>query len=557
MTRSQLILKIITGLHIRRRDLIISPMTPNEPQLKIWEKFAPRIDRKQKLWAIILKARREGVSTFLEGMMTARTFLDENLNAKVIAHMAPATEKIFEIAKLMVEKSSILKGLGHIAGHSIQFGQSILEVTTAGSEHATRGQDITCLHASEVGFWERPEAWLAILQCVPDQFDSWVFMESTANGKTGHGKLFYDEWKRAEAGDSDLMPVFLPWYIMSEYDMPGKSVSDHPDYRDEEEILISEFGVRPSQLAWRRWAIQNKCQGDIEKFHQEYPSFPEEAFIASGLPFFTTAQLAPIRKNVYQGEKFIIQTKFTRDPHGYLEIWKKPEQGHDYVIGADSSFGFDDMDHSKSTFEVLDMETMEQVAEYEAPSAPHVLAKHLAMAGRYYNNALIAPEVQASGGGGGREIIVYLRKDHNYHRLHQWKHGDKLGQENPHLVGWETTSRTRPRMIARLREVIMERSVTIHSSKLLDQLSNFGENESGRLEAIEGHDDLIFAYGIALMSRSENYVAKRYELPPVDEMYDDLKIRTVADTSKLFERHMNMVLKGQKAGAEKDSWLKY
>jgi hypothetical protein len=39
----------------------------------------------------------------------------------------------------------------------------------------------------------------------------------------------------------------------------------------------------------------------------------------------------------------------------------------------------------------------------------------------------------------------------------------------------------------------------------MKQLSDFGEKDSGRMEAMSGHDDLLMAYGIALVSRSENY----------------------------------------------------
>jgi hypothetical protein len=56
----------------------------------------------------------------------------------------------------------------------------------------------------------------------------------------------------------------------------------------------------------------------------------------------------------------------------------------------------------------------------------------------------------------------------------------------------------------------MERSAVIHSRRLLTQLASFGEADSGRMESLAGHDDLLFAWGIALVSRTENYFA----MPP-------------------------------------------
>ena len=537
----------------------IAPLSLLPPQKIVFDKIKERLAKRQKIWMIIYKARREGMSTLIESLMTARTFMEDNVHAKVIAHIADSTSTIWNMAKLMVESHNTMSKLANISGHLIKFGNSELSVATAGSPEATRSQDITITHLSEMAFWEKPEAMLSILQCVPDNFDSWVFIESTANGKTGDGELFYKEWQRAAAGESDFIPQFVPWYVMEEYRIAGGSVNDDEEYRDEEEMLIREFNVSQEQLAWRRWAIANKCQGDVIKFHQEYPTTAEEGFVASGLPFFTTAQLAPFSKMIEHGKKFRIDgNSLVSDPSGYLEIFKRPEPGREYVIGADSSFGIEDEDHSKSTFEVLDMETLEQVAEYEASTPPHIMARHLAAAGRFYNEALLCPEVQASGGGGGRELIVYLRNDHKYYNLHQWKQGDKVGAEKAHLVGWETTSKTRPRMIARLREVIMERSCIIHSQKLLQQLSDFGENESGRLEAIQGHDDLLFAFGIALVSRSENYVAKKFKYEPEPD-YDlaGMGIKTVADTSRLLFDHQQKILSGRGRTTGKGSYLEY
>ena len=85
----------------------------------------------------------------------------------------------------------------------------------------------------------------------------------------------------------------------------------------------------------------------------------------------------------------------------------------------------------------------------------------------------------------------------------------RIERQQGSLLGWETNARTRPRMLARIREVIMERSVTIHSRRLLNQIENFGESDEGFMEAQAGRDDLLFAYGISLMSRSENY----YKMP--------------------------------------------
>ena len=509
MQRSERWLRFIQTLRIRTRDRNIRRLTYNAPQAFVWTKVADKIDHGEPIRLIILKARREGVSTQIESWLMAMIAGGDLVNALVTAHIAKASIRIWNMSKLFVTTSPLLSRIATIGNKQIAIGRSTLEIATAGSPESERSGDLTAWHSSEAAFYTHPEVMVATMQALPPKnvFSIGV-IESTPNGRVGDGQLFYEEWARAEQGDSDWVPIFLPWHIFKDYQMPGIGI-EQPDA--EEGALRERFELTDAQLAWRRWAIANLCQGDIDKFHQEYASTSEECFIQSGLPFFRVEHLLPLQKEIREGTRGTVEVdgRFTKAAKGYLEIFQPPQPGHHYVIGADSSMGLEDKDdhgrgHSRSAAEVLDMDTQEQVAEYDAVSAPHLFARHLAGIGRLYGNALIAPEVQSSGGGGGREIIVYLR-DLDYWNLHRWRHVDRIQRDHGVLYGWETNARTRPRMLARVREVVLERSAVIHSKRLLAQLSAFGENDSGRMEALAGHDDLLFAWGIGLMSRSENF----------------------------------------------------
>jgi hypothetical protein len=535
MTRSEQYLRFLQSVSIRTRDLRIIKLRFNSAQRLLWNIIGPLLDRRRRVWLIILKARREGVSTLIEGLMLARNSFDDSVNGLVTAHENPATKRIWAMALLMC-KTSPLQHVYQKVGYQLRIGRSLLDVATAGSEHASRSGDVTCFHASEVGFWPKPGAYLSTMQAIPEHIDSFCFLESTANGKIGDGYLFYDEWLRAQAGQSEFTPVFLPWYVHATYRIPGMKLED---LDKEERVLQKQFDLDPEQLAWRRWCIRSKCRGQLEMFHQEYPATPEEAFIQSGLPFFGSAELMPLERDIRAGKKgrVDIDGLFHEEPLGSFEIWVPKQPGHRYVIGADSSLGIERADRSRSAAEVLDIDTMEQVAEYEAASAPHVFARHLVGLARYFNDAMIAPEVQSSGGGGGRELIQFFR-ELNYLNLHRWRHPDFVKFQNGQMYGWETNARTRPRMIARIREVIDEHSARIHSRRLVQQLADFGENQAGRLQALAGRDDLLFAWGIALMSRSENFFPKVPEGPgPPAPDWHDFGMRTVDDLSAVAERH--------------------
>jgi len=516
-SRAAFFRRFIESLWIRPKDQPnVIQFRFNEAQEIVWERvIAPALDGRKPIRMIVLKARQMGMSTLIQGLLTARFVWDNYVTEKVIAHESDSTEHIWGMAERMIDLSP-LGGFVQKAGNTLQLGTSRYSIATAGSPHATRSMTLTAGHLSEVALWRHPEAWIAALQTVPMKGESWLFVESTANGKTNEGELFYEEWNRAQKGKNKFTPVFLPWWELKEYELPNYAykvesivhrspidsdappvILAHLDYEEAE--LKKAFHLRAGQLAWRRFMIEGYCRGDVENFHQEYPSTPEEAFIQSGLPLFRSADLIPLRKSIRDGATFRIDTdgRFTADRDGYLTVWKAPEPGRKYLIGADTSMGFDDQSHSRSAAEVLDLETLEQVAEYDCASPTYVMARHLAALGRRYNTALLAPEITASGGGGGRELLVYLLKDYQYYNLYRYKHVDWIKADAGRMWGWETNMKTRSRMINRIVEVVKQKLCTIHSEALLTQLQSFGESDSGRYESLAGKDDLLFAFGIA------------------------------------------------------------
>ena len=508
-SRAQFFRRFIESLMIRDGDTTrLIPFHFNEPQQKVWNLYiAPALDARENIRIIILKARQEGISTLIQGLFTARFIWDNYVNMKVIAHEGESTANIWGMAERMVDNSRFAPMVGKY-GTTMELGGSSYSCATAGSPHKTRSMNITALHDSEVGFWPNPDAWLASRQTVPRIGETWIFDESTANTKTNEGQLFYDEWKRAINKKSKMIPLFLAWFELRKYTLDGWVLSKDARPQDvlvitdldaEERELIKAFQLTAGQLAWRRLYIEDQCRGNVELFHQEYPATPEEAFIQSGLPLFRSADLIPFRREIRDGRKFRIDPdgRFTLDPNGYLTIWKAPEVGHKYLIGADTSMGFDDSSHSRSAAEVLDLDTMEQVAEYDCASPTYVMARHLAHMGTRYHNALLAPEITASGGGGGRELLVYLLKDHQYYNIYRNKQVDHIKQDGGTKWGWETNVRTRARMISRIVEVVKQKACVLHSEALLTQLQSFGESDAGRYESLAGKDDLLFAFGIA------------------------------------------------------------
>ncbi len=69
------------------------------------------------------------------------------------------------------------------------------------------------------------------------------------------------------------------------------------------------------------------------------------------------------------------------------------------------------------------------------------------------------------------------------------------------VAGFTMSSKTRPMVIGKFQEYISDRSVTIHSKRLVEEMKVFIW-KNGRAEAQTGYnDDLVMAFGIALYVR--------------------------------------------------------
>src|SRR5262249_58441536 len=80
-------------------------------------------------------------------------------------------------------------------------------VSVATGEGTGRSATAQLLHASDCAFWESlPLQMASLMQTVPDMDGTEIIIESTANGYND----FHSLWRKAEAGESEFLPVFLP-----------------------------------------------------------------------------------------------------------------------------------------------------------------------------------------------------------------------------------------------------------------------------------------------------------------------------------------------------------
>ncbi len=522
---------------------------------------------------IVLKSRRHRISTLVAANIFHACTFYENKRGYIVAHDVDTTDALFKMHKTFYDglddmvrpmkrfsnrkemlfenpdastrsitpglSSSITVRAASSGGKKVSGGQ--------GAAGVGRGDRIDMLHGSEVAFWPRgEETFRGFAQAVPDEPDTLVVIESTANGQGG---FFYETWWQAVHGEIDYTPIFIPWFehpqyrasfvgrnrdewlptsdefkrfedykgfMLSGQDSKASQVGSMLGIDDEEERLVRNQGVDWDCLKWRRWCIRARCGNKVEVFHVEYPSTPEEAFIASGRPRFNNEKVRVFIDKARDVETGSLVTseethdwqreswrapadlQWNPDRKGWIHIVEKPQENHSYVIGADASHG---VGQDSASFVVFDRTERRFVAYGKDPwLKPDKLAKQIMYAGWYYNCAWLAPEYNGPG-----MLTTHAVVESGYPRLYYTQRYNTLQQQFTDHPGFHTDNRTRDMIIDRFDVAIENESVEIPIKAVLDECLTFVLDEKrNRADHLAGcHDDVLFAAMIALFVHNQ------------------------------------------------------
>jgi len=516
-------------LKIRDKRALIIPFTLNKAQ-NIVNDIIERDEREGKPKRyIVLKARQMGLSTLFEGLIFQDTSTNENKNSLIIAHEEGASSNLFNMSKLYYDYiPDVIKPMKKYAnGKVLQFEnptnddaekaanpglRSKISIATAGAGEVGRSATYHNIHASEVAFFpDAQTTMLGLLQAVPDQPNTMVVLESTANGV---GDWFHDMWMKAERGENEFTPIFLPWFIQPEYTRPFRSDAEREQFVQEvdaistnaqgEQVrtyeweLMQKHELTYEQLHWRRWTIKNKCQGDEILFMQEYPCTPEESFISSGRPKFSIGALKKYQTITKEPLKrgYLVdrggQIEFIEDEKGYVSIWDEPISGKFYCMGADVAEGLVHGDYSCAY--VGDPESFDVVARWHGHIDPDLFGMELIKLAKYYNDAYLGVE---SNNHGLTTLTTIKREE--YWNLFFSKSYDRIADKLTQKLGWTTSARTKPLMIDKLAEFVREHYLGIYDDLLVSEMFTYIIEDNGKTNAQSGcHDDAVMAMAILL-----------------------------------------------------------
>jgi len=474
---------------------------------------------------IVLKARQLGISTIIEGIIFCLSVMYRSYQSLIISHEAESSEHILTMTKRYWNTYPFKRfhdeqynGRKQLAWSDLQ---SNIVIATAKNTGAGRSKTLHALHASEVAFWDNPEELITGLrQAIPSQGVTMIFYESTANGV---GNFFHKTWEEAVADRSEFTAKFYPWHQHPEYTASYIPRMQHHRYSelevlDKEEKALKAMGVSDGRLLWRRYAIKELCQGDIEKFHQEYPTTPHEAFLSTGRNVFNINHLLdhyrPMRPRVGYLKRVGQRVEFKDNPDGPLKIFRFPSADQNwgiYQIGADPTHT---ISGDRACAHVMNRRTLEQAAVLSEHYDPIEFGKQLFMLGEYYNTATIAPEKE----GPGYATVGHLLGA-GYPMVWESQKVDKTpGKIQTDVFGWGTNKATKAMAIGYLVNALSQPlqrvgettyGLLIHDEDTFAEMKDYISDEKGGFCNGEGSlfDDRVMALGITL--------ATHYIDPPV------------------------------------------
>ena len=410
---------------------------------------------------IVLKSRQTGISTLVAGFSLWKMLFNQDFNVLVIATKQEVAKNL--VTKVRVMNDFLPSWLKQTTVEdnklSLRYSNGSQVKATSSSGDAGRSEALSLLVFDEAAFIDNIEdIWISAQSTLSTGGNAIIL--STPNGV---GNFFHKTWVGAEEEENGFNPIMLHWSVHPERQQ---------DWRDEQERLLGPKGAA------------QECDCD---------------FVSSG-DTVIDPQLLQFYKESFCQEP-IEKTGFD----GNLWKWEYPNYNKGYMVVADVARG-DGGDYSAC--HVIDIQEAAQVAEYKGKLDTKAYGNFLVALATEYNNALLVIENANIGWATIQQVIdrgyqnlFYMSKDLKYVDVENQMTNKYRAQERNMVAGFSTTSKTRPLIISKLDDYFRDKSVTVRSTRLIDEMFTFIW-KGNRAEAMQGYnDDLTMSFAIGLWVR--------------------------------------------------------
>lgn len=462
---------------------------------------------KKNRFNIFLKSRQVGISTISANYALWFANFNESKFVDIISVKKEKAKEFMDKCKITynrLPKYLQVPSKNDNLTELMLTNESKLLVEASG-ENAGRGSGVSLLIIDEAGFIDKiKRIWTSAYPTLTTGGDAIII--STPNGTSGTGEWFYKQWQKSIHGGNlskskknlitiKFNPIFIHWF-----EVPGRGLDDllkkysEKKYRENPEIFEQFKKEAEKTIPTNAWYQTTLANQGLKEFRQEYLC----DFIISGQLVLSQEKLDDIRLKCKR-PKYQNEIAGIKMPN--LWVWKTPIAKHKYIMGVDvASGGSDDY----SAFQIINLNTMEQVAEYKGFISTKKYSNKLKEIARLYNDAFIAIE----GTGLGQAVFDgVLKTEINpyYNILKTLKSKNEIKE----WYAWQTTSKTRPLVIDELlnhvndEENKLEHRLKIYSERLLEEFNTLIFNNNRIEAAKECNDDALFALGLALYHKNE------------------------------------------------------
>lgn len=521
----------------------------NPVQLRIRAAVNRQLAERGYVRIIVCKARQVGASTEIEAHGFRMSLLNPNVEGIIVAHEAKAADDVFRRTKTFEERCPLKRPLKFQGRKELQWDsphRSALRLAVCGKGMG-RGGTRHYGHLSELAHWDESYAargLLGVLGSIHRVEGTYIAIESTANGTAGE---FYDRWKSASRGESEYEPLFFSWLDDKGYELPGQTPDDpafarFPREWREDEPALRAAGATDGNLAWRLRMIADECGSSVDRFRQEFPSTPEEAFVGSGRPVFPRSICEPMRLRLEKRERltptkrysFLENGKVQEDRNGFLKIFEMPDACEEYMLTGDVASGRAvDTEHQDgrkkgdfSTAGITNRRSGREVAVWHGRIEADRFGSHVIdPLGRLYNDAMAVIEANGTWG------IIALQKlfQTRYPNIYRRKKHDAATQRPPdqsekahHLeYGWWSDRGTKIIAIADLNAAIRDEWFYTPELEAWMEMITFETKDDGKMGARNGcYDDRVMRCAIAAtMLRTTPLPEEKRVAPPAPNTF--------------------------------------
>jgi hypothetical protein len=556
---------------IRLKGGEVTSCEPNEYQRKISEIITYCHENKVSCRIIALKPRQKGSTTF--SVAAAYRRLMAKIGRGLFAGGSHfQASNMWKILTTYNEydgtegKRCKMKNTEAIFDNGSSLERITLRNAQAGRSGTYQVLVITeVAYLSDEGVANADDVVAGLLKCVPDEPDTIIIEESTAHGATGyfhdkykHRSVTFEEFKQGKPG---TIRVFSPWYEFADSSRdPAREQIHNPEDLTKTEIdLMDEWNLRLDQIAWMRWAIREECNGDFEKFLEDYPFDDDSAFLKSGRCKFSATSLKRQQKRAELANwRYGEFTRRADDTVGWVELpyeqsmWAMREEPRDrmnYLLACDPATGdsrTSGADPDSHGVGILRAGYIDVNSEWIEPALvlrnclhkdgdavacrwdTDVLAEQLHLASIYYGDCMIAPEMNHDN---GLVEILKVKGANIYTRTEINRRTDEPTQ----YLGWKTDASNRGMIVDKFAAAIRDsgtrqrnRGFDVGCPWTVTEMRSFVINAAGRAEAAsKKHDDqvLMLCIGYNLLELATPYYAKPRGswTPPEIRHYENMR----------------------------------